>query len=150
MSMTQCLKLSRIVEEFCERRVEEEDDNGNVRTRTEFYWEHKSSFGVNSGDTNYAQSKDFYAQNALLGGYTITQKSIEHMKDIQSYQLSHANVNTLTQQISKTFSGCKKTNVSGNHVIIRMSESTDIDKPGDFRIHWNYIPADKEYTIVAQ
>lgn len=34
--------------------------------------------------------------------------------------------------------------------MIRMNHSSDLDIPGDMKIHWRYINANKEFTIMGQ
>ena len=58
-------------------------------------------------------------------------------------------MDAIKQDVKKNFKECKKVVNIGTNMFIRIGHDTDIDRVGDYLIHWEYLPARKDYSIMA-
>lgn len=73
------------------------------------------------------------------------------MDNYVNVQFDESNIEEIKQSVEQIFGGEKTVVESGlSYIVVRMGHSTDVDTVGDYMIQWKYIPADKEYTIMAQ
>lgn len=82
-----------------------------------------------------------------MGAYTVSKHSLELLHDYKDLKLE--DYPDIGEAVMAAFSG-QKFKVHDEEVVVRVShDEDDHDREGDFKVSWKYIPADKDYTIMA-
>lgn len=92
----------------------------------------------------------FYAANARLGPYLIGKDSLQKLTNFDTYILPDGEKSSILEDVKKNYVNCQKVVIDGGHITVRMTGASDLDIPGDYRISWRTISANKEFTIMGQ
>lgn len=107
-------------------------------------------YNFGSQQPAYDVNQTFYAANARLGPYLVSKDSLQNLTNFESFTLPDAEKSSILDDVKKTFLNSQKVVIDGGHIKIRMNHSSDLDIPGDFKLSWRTISANKEFTIMSQ